>query len=166
MKKLIMLGAAGLLLAACGDDQTAEDPTVVSPENGTTEDTGTVDDTADDAANDTGGEETTEETTGDEAQNLITVSIEFDVDDDLYNVDEDAWEQRVEVEEGTTLLELMQELYDIEEEGGMITSIEGAAQDESRNAFWTFEVNDEQSSVGAGEYVLQNNDQIDWELDD
>lgn len=174
MKKLILFGAAGLLLGACGDDQANQEPTPVeSPDNetdgGQTEETGVEENNVDDteeSGEDTGNNGATDDTTGEDAQNMITVDIDFDIDDDIYDVDEDAWEQRIEVEEGTTLLEAMREHYDIEEEGGVITSIEGYAQDESRNAYWIFDVNDEQSPEGAGEYILQNNDEIEWELDD
>lgn len=162
MKKLILISTAGLLLAACGDDQAGDQTPVESPEENTTEETGTE--------TETGGETGNEETEGtdetNETQTLITVEVEFDIDDDIYDVNEDAWEQHIEVEEGTTLLELMQENYDIEETGGEITSIEGYAEDESRNAFWRFEINDEQATGGADEYELQNGDEIEWELDD
>lgn len=165
MKKVVMLSALGLMLAACGnnDQMVDEDPTVESPgttDEGATDGTDTTDDTTDDTADDTTGDTT------DDAQNLINVSLEFDIDDDIYDVNEDAWEQRVETEEGTTLLELMQEHYEIEEDGGFITSIEGYAEDADRNAHWIFEVNDQQSSESAADYVLQDGDEIEWELDD
>lgn len=165
MKKLFLISTAGLLLAACGDDQANEE-TPVTPEENTNEETGTETETGGEAGNEemADNEENTEE--NNDTQNLITVELEFDIDDDIYDVNEDEWEQRFEVEEGTTLLELMQENYEIKEEGGIITSIEGYAQDESRNALWRFEVNDEQSPMGVDEYELQQGDEIEWELDD
>lgn len=146
MKNVIMLSSLCLFLIACGNDQVIEEESTVEAP--------------------TGNEDDSTEETSDDTQQLITVAIEFEIDDDIYDVDEDAWEQRIEISEGTTLLELMQEHYDIEEENGMITSIEGYSQDENLGAYWMFDINDQQSTVGAGEYVLQDGDEVEWELDD
>lgn len=74
----------------------------------------------------------------------------------------------VPFDEGDTLLEVMEENFDIETEdseyGAFITAIDDYAQDDDQNLYWLFNVNDEMASVGASEYVLADDDQIDWYL--
>jgi hypothetical protein len=68
------------------------------------------------------------------------------------------------VEEGAVLLDAMKENMEIEEADGFINSINGVEQSEKDNKFWIYTVNDEQVTVGAGEYELLDGDQVVWEL--
>ncbi len=56
--------------------------------------------------------------------------------------------QEITAEEGTYLLEVMHENYDIEEEGGFISSIEGYEQDDANGLYWLYYINDESAEVG------------------
>ena len=71
-------------------------------------------------------------------------------------------------QEGDTLLEVMEDNFAIEtadsDYGAFITSIEDYAQDDSQNLNWLFDVNGEMATVGASEYILEEDDQIDWYL--
>lgn len=71
-------------------------------------------------------------------------------------------------QEGDTLLEVMEDNFAIEtadsDYGAFITSIEDYAQDDSQNLYWLFDVNGEMATVGASEYILEEDDQIDWYL--
>ncbi len=58
----------------------------------------------------------------------------------------------------------MKENIEIEETDGFINSINGVEQSEKENKFWVYTVNDEQVTVGAGEYELLDGDQVIWEL--
>jgi hypothetical protein len=51
-----------------------------------------------------------------------------------------------------------------EGENAFITSVEGRAADPKKHEFWELLVNGEPSQVGAGSYVIQNNDQITWKI--
>ena len=42
----------------------------------------------------------------------------------------------------------------------MIESINGLANDDQN--FWLYEVNGKSATVGAGEYILQNGDEVNW----
>ena len=71
-------------------------------------------------------------------------------------------------QEGDTLLEVMEDNFAIEtadsDYGAFITSIEDYAQDDSQNLYWLFDVNGEMATVGASEYILEEDDKIDWYL--
>lgn len=51
-----------------------------------------------------------------------------------------------------------------EKENAFITSIEGKAADPKKREFWEFLVNGKQTKVGAGSYIVQNGDQIEWKI--
>lgn len=72
--------------------------------------------------------------------------------------------KEIEFEEGQTVLEALKENYEVTEDGGMVTAIEGIEQNEEENKWWMYSVNDEQPNVGAAEYVLQDGDQVKWTL--
>lgn len=68
------------------------------------------------------------------------------------------------VDNGVLLLDAMKENMEIEETDGFINSINGVEQSEKENKFWVYTVNNEQVTVGAGEYELLDGDQVVWEL--
>ncbi|GAA0489983.1 DUF4430 domain-containing protein [Alkalibacterium psychrotolerans] len=76
----------------------------------------------------------------------------------------EGWEQEVEVEEGMTLLEVMHENYDVEDDGGFITSIEELSQDEEEGNWWLFDINGEMAPAGAGDTHLEDGDEVVWNL--
>ncbi|SFK02310.1 protein of unknown function [Marinilactibacillus piezotolerans] len=96
---------------------------------------------------------------------LVTVEFEFDIDDDIYNIDESKINKTVELSADTSLLNAMREQYDVKDEEGYITSIEGYEQSQEKNAYWLYEINDEFAQVGAAEYILEDGDVISWELE-
>lgn len=69
-----------------------------------------------------------------------------------------------EVEEGSLLLDVMKENFEIEETDGFITSINGHAQDDEAGKYWLFDVNGEMGMVGANQYEVQEGDLIEWNL--
>lgn len=70
----------------------------------------------------------------------------------------------VSYQSGETLMDVLTDNFDIEEKDGFITSIEGHAQDESQNKYWTFTVNGEMGAKGADETTLQDGDQVAFAL--
>ncbi|API88873.1 hypothetical protein BKP56_06055 [Marinilactibacillus sp. 15R] len=96
---------------------------------------------------------------------LVIVEFEFDIDDDIYNIDESKINKTVELSADTSLLNAMREQYDVKDEEGYITSIEGYEQSQEKNAYWLYEINDEFAQVGAAEYILEDGDVISWELE-
>ncbi len=72
--------------------------------------------------------------------------------------------------EGQSALSLLKQYTQVETEeftgiGEYVVSINGVESD-STNNFWSFYVNGEQAQVGAGDYITQNNDFIEWRLED
>jgi len=94
-----------------------------------------------------------------QAQEEITATVE--IEDEDQTVDE----KEIETTTDETLMEVMQDNFDIEEDSGMITTIEGIEQDEDDNMYWTYTINDEMVNTGAGETTLEDNDQVVFTYD-
>lgn len=71
-------------------------------------------------------------------------------------------DETVEFTVGQTVLEILQANYDVEATNGMVTSIDGLAQDESKSIYWMYKVNDDMAAVGAGELEPQDGDKIEF----
>jgi len=152
MKKMIGIGLLfSLLVAGCGTDTPASEDT---------EEAGANDPSSSEDSN--ASSEGIPENT---MEDSITVSFDFEIDDDLYEVDESTIKESVDTAEGTTLMEVMKEKYEIEEEGGLITSIEGYEQNEAENIYWLYEINGETATIGAADYTVEDQDQITWTLE-
>lgn len=93
---------------------------------------------------------------------VSTITVSFSFEEDEEAVADLAKE--IEVEEGKTVLEALQENYEVTEDGGMVMAIEGIEQSEEEGKWWLYSVNDEQPNVGAAEYVLQDGDEVKWTL--
>lgn len=91
-----------------------------------------------------------------------TMAVSFSFEEDEKTITELAKE--IEVEEGQTVLEALHDNYEVTEDGGLVTAVEGIEQDEAENKYWMYSVNDEQPTVGAAEYVLQDGDEVKWTL--
>ncbi|MER2173096.1 MAG: DUF4430 domain-containing protein [Carnobacterium sp.] len=72
--------------------------------------------------------------------------------------------KKLEVSEGTTVLEALKKEYEVVEEDGFIASIEGMKQDKEAGKYWMYEVNNTEPTVGAAEYELKDGDQVKWFL--
>lgn len=94
-----------------------------------------------------------------QAQEQITATIE--IEDEDQTVDE----KEIEATTDETLMEVMQDNFDIKEDSGMITTIEGIEQDEDENMYWTYTINDEMVNTGADETTLEDNDQVVFTYD-
>ncbi|WP_312541135.1 DUF4430 domain-containing protein [Enterococcus sp.] len=69
-------------------------------------------------------------------------------------------DKTVTFDEGTTLMSIMKDNFDLVEDQGMITSIDGLAQDESNGYYWTYTINDEMINTGANDTFLGENDKV------
>ena len=94
-----------------------------------------------------------------QAQEEITATVE--IEDEDQTVDE----KEIETTTDETLMEVMQDNFDIEEDSGMITTIEDIEQDEDENMYWTYTINDEMVNTGADETTLEDNDQVVFTYD-
>ncbi|AOF49290.1 DUF4430 domain-containing protein [Tetragenococcus halophilus] len=94
-----------------------------------------------------------------QAQEEITATVE--IEDEDQTVDE----KEIETTTDETLMEVMQDNFDIEEDSGMITTIEDIEQDEGENMYWTYTINEEMVNTGADETTLEDNDQVVFTYD-
>ncbi|MBH0229631.1 DUF4430 domain-containing protein [Halobacillus yeomjeoni] len=76
------------------------------------------------------------------------------------NGEEKLVDQEISVEEGSTLMELMKENFDVEESEGFINEIEGISMNQEKKMAWMYTINGEEAMVGANEYQLEQGDVI------
>ncbi|WP_101844123.1 DUF4430 domain-containing protein [Halobacillus sp. Marseille-P3879] len=68
------------------------------------------------------------------------------------------------VEEGSVLMDVMEDNYEIEEEEGFINSIEGIRAEDGEEKAWMYTINGEDASVGANEYEVEEGDEINFDF--
>lgn len=91
-----------------------------------------------------------------------TVAVSFSLEEDGKEMTDLAKE--VDVQEGQNVLDALKENYEVVEEGGLVSSIEGYEQVEKESKYWLYSVNDEQPTVGASDYILEEGDEVKWSL--
>ena len=73
------------------------------------------------------------------------------------------------IKSGTTALGLIENTHLVvkkgEKQNAFITGIDGRLADTRKREFWAFYVNGKQAQVGAGSYVIKNNDTIEWKIE-
>ena len=89
-----------------------------------------------------------------EKQITITVSIAPE--------GQEAQSKTLKVAEKANLMEVLKANYKIEEKSGLITSIDGVAQDESSGLYWMYKINGEMAPKGATETTVQDGDTIEF----
>lgn len=92
------------------------------------------------------------------AEEIVLITISKDKNEEVIT------EKEVAIEEGAILLDVMKENFDIKEDDGFVTSIEGVEQDEEEGKYWLYSVNGEMGEVGAGEYELSVGDEVNFDL--
>lgn len=73
-------------------------------------------------------------------------------------------EKDIEIEEGAILMDVLKDNYEIEEDGGFITGIDGVTAEDGEEKYWMYEVNGEMAEVGANEYELEAGDDVVFDL--
>lgn len=91
-----------------------------------------------------------------------TIAVSFSFEEDGEEKADLAKE--VDVQEGQNVLDALKENYEVVEEGGLVSSIGGYEQIEKESKYWLYTVNDEQPTVGASDYILEEGDEVKWSL--
>ena len=91
-----------------------------------------------------------------------TVSVSFSFEEDEKELADLAKE--TDVQEGQSVLEALKDNYEVVEDGGLVSSNEGHEQVEKESKYWLYTVNDEQPTVGASDYILEEGDEVKWSL--
>lgn len=73
------------------------------------------------------------------------------------------------IDAGTTALQLLQNTTAVKIEGegknAFVVEINGRIADKSKREFWAFYVNSKQAELGAGSYIIKDNDSIEWKIE-
>ncbi|MGO3792462.1 MAG: DUF4430 domain-containing protein, partial [Enterococcus gilvus] len=83
----------------------------------------------------------------------------------LVDGDKELSKKQVSFEKGQSLFDVLKETYAVEDDNGMITSIDGHPQDEKNNKYWVFTINDEQVNSGAKDVTLKKDDRVVFKLE-
>jgi len=132
-----ILIAAALLTGCSSDDKTDQE---------------TTENQASEAETATGADQENEE------EEIAHFTLSIDEGDEVIT------EKEVSIAEGDLLMDVLKANFDVEEEGGFITSIEGVSPDEGEEKSWMFFVNDEMATTGAEEVELNPGDQVNFDL--
>lgn len=88
-----------------------------------------------------------------EATIQATVKIEKD--------GEETNSKTVEVKEGTSLMEVLEEDFEVETSSdGFVTAIDGTKQDDTEGKYWTFTINGDWGEKGASDTILEDGDEV------
>ncbi|GEN53870.1 DUF4430 domain-containing protein [Halobacillus faecis] len=101
-------------------------------------------------------EENETSATQEEQVQEVTVQVQLSKNDGEEMMAED----EITVEEGTTLMEVMEDNYEVEQSEGFINSIEGVAGNQEEKMAWMYTINGEEAMVGANEYEVEDGDEI------
>lgn len=97
---------------------------------------------------------TTSTTQSQSKENEISLTISLIKEDKVID------EKEISVTEGSNLMDAVKDNFEIKEDNGMITSIEGIEQDTKESYFWTYTINDEMIMTGANETELHEGDKV------
>ncbi|WP_430785482.1 DUF4430 domain-containing protein [Virgibacillus flavescens] len=114
--------------------------------------------TGNDADNKEKQTETSENVSSENQEESVTVSITKNKGEETLS------EKKIEIEEEAILYDVMKENFEIKDDTGFITSIDGIEAKESEKMAWMVSVNDEMASVGAKELKLSPGDTVNFDL--
>lgn len=93
-----------------------------------------------------------------------TENLEIEVIVSLENGEEVLEQEELEAESGSLLLDIMKENFDVEDDNGLITTINGITNEEGETNAWFYTVNGEHAMVGAAEYEVEDGDLIEFDF--
>lgn len=73
--------------------------------------------------------------------------------------------QEISFEQGDTIMDILEEHFEVESEAGMVTAIDGVSQDAAANTYWMYDINDELAPKGAEEMTISEGDTITFYLE-
>ena len=73
--------------------------------------------------------------------------------------------QEISFEQGDTVMDILEEHFEVESEAGMVTAIDGVSQDAAANTYWMYDINDELAPKGAEEMTVSDGDTITFYLE-
>jgi len=87
----------------------------------------------------------------------------------IVTIDDKKNQSSARVKIGSTALQLLTSTHKVlskgEKENTYITAIDRRVASGTNKEFWSFYVNGKQAQVGAGSYIVKNNDTIEWKIE-
>lgn len=96
------------------------------------------------------------EEVSDDVQYQVTLVVTVDGKED---------KKTVTVEQGDSVMDVLEDHHQVEEEGGMVTAINGVSQDPAAKTYWMYKVNDKMAEVGAEDLEVQEGDTIEFYME-
>lgn len=96
------------------------------------------------------------EEASDDVQYQVTLVVTVDGKED---------KKTVTVEQGDSVMDVLEDNHQVEEEGGMVTAINGVSQDPAAKTYWMYKVNDKMAEVGAEDLEVQEGDTIEFYME-
>ena len=93
-----------------------------------------------------------------EQEELLKASLVVDFGDKKDSIE-------VSFEQDDTVMDLLEDHFEVESEAGMVTAINGVSQDASSNTYWMYDINDELAPKGAEEMTISEGDTITFYLE-
>ena len=100
----------------------------------------------------------TEQSTKAKDDNEQKVTIKLVIDD------KEETKKEVSFEEGQSLAEVMDANFEMSDDNGMISSIDGHEQDAKNSKYWLYQVNGKDATTAASDVELKSGDEIVWTL--
>lgn len=96
--------------------------------------------------------------TEEQAEETVAITISKDEGHEIID------KKEVPIEADAILMDVLKENFEVDDDGGFVTSIEGVSPGEDEEKAWMFFVNDEMAPVGASDYELTPGDEITFDL--
>lgn len=93
-----------------------------------------------------------------QAETKITVTLQITKDGKTAS-------QEVVAEQGDSVMDVLEDYHQVEEDNGMVTAIDGVSQNPSTNTYWMYKINNQMADKGAEELKLAAGDTIEFYLE-
>ena len=78
----------------------------------------------------------------------------------ILKTEKESKKKSVEFKKGDTVLDVLKEIYPVQENDGFITEIDGISQDKEKGIYWMFDVNGKIGEKAANQLKVQDGDEI------
>ncbi|WP_122646084.1 DUF4430 domain-containing protein [Enterococcus mediterraneensis] len=78
--------------------------------------------------------------------------------------DKEISSKSIDFKDGDSLYDVMKNNFEIKDDNGFITSIDGHTQNQDQQKYWMYTVNGEEATTGAKELKVKNGDEIVFNL--
>ena len=106
--------------------------------------------------------ETTQSSASSSSQKQAEITVTFKLIENEKEVDS----KEITTEADATILDTLKNNFDVKEDKGFVTEINGKAQDAKANKYWMYYINNEEADKGAAEMTASDSDIIEWRLNE